>query len=59
MRLGSGAGAEAGSEAGSGAEAGQWRGLPCRRLHMERVSLALANETQADVRQTPAHCFAA
>lgn len=35
------------------------RGLPCRLLHMECVSLAIANETQADVRQTPTHCFAA
>lgn len=35
------------------------RGLPCRLLHMERVSLAIANEMQADVRQTPTHCFAA
>lgn len=34
------------------------RGLPCRLLHMEHVSLAFANEMQADVRQAPTHCFA-
>lgn len=35
------------------------RGLPCSLLHMERVSQEIANEMQADVRQTPTHCFVA
>lgn len=45
---------QAGLELGLGS-----RGLPCSLLHMERVSQEIANEMQADVRQTPTHCFVA